>query len=135
MVRCKEKMKRWGPKLRHMVHIIIQGALVYPMCITRYTNDVVSPVDYEICVEQNLPLPEDEAEEKNLDMSEVELQTMSRKAYMKKWRGLTDDEVQEELEQMAMEREMLEESFTATGSDNPPYPEESEVLLEESEIE
>ena len=32
---------------------------------------------------------------------------------MKKWRGLTDDEVQEELEQIAIERQLIEDSSFA----------------------
>ncbi|HAU85531.1 MAG TPA: hypothetical protein DCW90_08530, partial [Lachnospiraceae bacterium] len=122
LVRCKEKMKTWGPQLRNMVNIILQGAMVYPGCIARYTNSTVSAVDYEIKIEQNTPLPEDEIEEKNMDLSEVESKTMSRKAYMKKWRGLTDDEAQEELEQIALERQMLEESSFAVSDDTEPYP-------------
>lgn len=121
IVRCKEKMKMWGPQLRTLVNIILQGAMVYPNCIAQYTNDVIVPVDYEIKIEQNTPLPEDEIEEKNMDLSEVESKTMSRKAYMKKWRGLTDDEVQEELEQIAMERQMIEDSSFAPAGDQPPY--------------
>lgn len=124
IVRCKEKMKMWGPQLRQMINIIIQGSMVYPDCIVNYTNDTVTAVDYEIKVEQNTPLPEDEIEEKNMDLSEVESKTMSRKAYMKKWRGLTDDEVQEELEQIALERQMIEDSSfagTVGGADVPPY--------------
>lgn len=113
IVRCKEKMKMWGPQLRQMVNIIIQGAMVYPGCIKSYTDDVIKPVAYEISVVQNTPLPEDEIEEKNMDLSEVESKTMSRKAYMKKWRGLTDDEVQEELEQIALERQLIEDSSFA----------------------
>lgn len=144
IVRCKEKMKMWGPQLREMVNIIIQGALVYPNCITRYTNDILVPVDYEIKVEQNTPLPEDEIEEKNMDLSEVESQVMSKKSYMKKWRGLTDDEVQEELEQIAMERQIIEDSSFVSAEDDVPYPEnttniddtpDDEVLEEEEEIE
>lgn len=117
IVRCKEKMKMWSPKLRQMIHIIIQGAMVYPNCIKQYTNDSVIPVDYEIKVVQNLPLPEDEIEEKNMDLAEVESKTMSRKSYMKKWRELTDDEVQEELEQIALERQLLEDSAFDTSGD------------------
>ena len=79
IVRCKEKMKMWGPQLRQLINIIIQGAMVYPNCITQYTNDVLVPVDYEIKVEQNTPLPEDEIEEKNMDIAEVHAQTMSKK--------------------------------------------------------
>jgi len=117
IVRCKEKMKMWGPQLRQLVNIIIQGAMVYPGCIVEYTNDTIMAVDYEIKVEHNTPLPEDEIEEKNMDLSEVESKTMSRKAYMKKWRGLTDDEVQEELEQIALERQLIEDSSFALAHD------------------
>lgn len=124
IVRCKEKMKMWGPQLRALVNIIIQGAMVYPNCIKQYTDDIISPVAYEISVVGNLPIPEDEIEEKNMDLSEVESKTMSRKAYMKKWRGLTDDEVQEELEQIALERQIIEDSSfagSASDTDRKPY--------------
>ena len=141
IVRCKEKMKMWGPQLRQLVHIIIQGAMVYPNCIKQYTNDTITAVDYEITVEQNTPLPEDELEEKNMDLAEVESKTMSRKAYMKKWRRLTDDEVRDELEQIALERQLIEDaSFTSTGgSDKPPYPnaggfEEEEDFVDDNSV-
>lgn len=131
IVRCKEKMKMWGPQLRELVNIIIQGAMVYPGCIKKYTDDVVKPVAYEISVVGNLPIPEDEIEEKNMDLAEVESKTMSRKAYMKKWRGLTDDEVQEELDQIALERQIIEDSsFEAGGV---PYNGKEEI--KEMEIE
>ena len=110
IVRCKEKMKMWGPKLKQMIDMIIKGAYVYSECITKYVSESLVPVDYEIKVEQNLPLPEDEAEEKGIDMAEVSENLMSKKSYMKKWRGLTDTEVEEELKQMAIERQILEES-------------------------
>lgn len=135
IVRCKEKMKMWGPQLRALVDIIIQGSMVYPNCIKSYTNDVLVPVDYEINVEQNTPLPEDEIEEKNMDISEVHAQVMSKKSYMKKWRGLTDDEVQEELEQIALERQIIEDSVMPGGMETP-YPEgdmEEERIPEEDE--
>lgn len=122
IVRCKEKMKMWAPQLRNMVDIVIQGAITYPHCITKYVDGELMDVPYEIKVEQNIPLPEDEIEEKNIDLSEVESKTMSRKAYMKKWRGLTDDEVQEELEQIAKERQMIEDSSFMGSEDTEPYP-------------
>lgn len=122
IVRCKEKMKMWAPQLRNMVDIIIQGAITYPHCITKYIDGELMDVPYKIKVEQNIPLPEDEIEEKNIDLSEVESKTMSRKAYMKKWRGLTDDEVQEELEQIAKERQIIEDSSFIGSEDTEPYP-------------
>ena len=126
IVRCKEKMKTWGPQLSAMVKILIEGAMAYPNCIVRYTNEPIIPIDFEVNVNQNTPLPEDEVEERNMDIAEVESKVMSRKAYMKKWRNLTDDEAQEELEQIALEREILEDiSFGESNNneDEPPYPE------------
>lgn len=108
IVRCQEKMKTWGPAIEYMAHIIIQGAMLYPNCITMYSDDTLSPVDYEINVVQNYPLPEDEEEEKTMDLAEVAGNTMSRKSYMKKWRQLTDHEADEELQQIALELSMLE---------------------------
>lgn len=116
IVRCKEKMKTWGPNLRKVIQFIIDGAMVYPKCCERYINDVITPVDYEVHIEQNTPLPEDEAEERQSDLAEVDAGAMSRKSYMQKWRGLTDDEVNEELQQIALEREIMENSFTGTAS-------------------
>lgn len=110
IVRCKEKMKMWGPNLSLMVEIIIKGAMAYPNTIKRYTKDKIVSVDYVIDVVQNTPLPEDEIEEKTIDLAEVEAKTMSRKTFMKKWRGLTTSQVQEELEQIALERQILEDS-------------------------
>lgn len=111
IVRCKEKMKMWAPQLRKMVDIIIAGAIAYPNCVERYVNNNISPVAYEVLIMQNTPLPEDEVEEKQIDLSEVEAKTMSLKSYMQKWRGLTDDEVEAELKQIAYERQILEDSF------------------------
>ena len=110
IVRCKEKMTMWGPNFRQMINIIIQGAYVYPKTVQKYISEPLVPVDYEIRVEQNTPLPEDELEERQQDLSEVETNVMSKRAYMKKWRGLTDDEVQDELEQIAYERQIIEEA-------------------------
>lgn len=108
IVRCNEKMKTWGPALEYITNVIIQGAIAYPNCIVKYTEDALSPVDYEVNVVQNYPLPEDEEEEKNMDLAEVAANTMSRKSYMKKWRQLTDHEVDEELQQIALELAMIE---------------------------
>lgn len=135
IVRCKEKMKMWGPQLRTLIDIIIQGSMVYPNCIKKYVNDAISPVDYEINIEQNTPLPEDEIEEKNMDLAEVDSKVMSRKSYMKKWRGLTDDEVDEELEQIALERQLIEDSAFASTNDSPPYPESNKSDIEDEYIE
>lgn len=141
IVRCKEKMKTWGPQLEKMVHQIIDCAIAFPECISKYVNGPVYGVPYEIHIDQKLPLPEDEVEEKTMDLSEVQSNTMSRKSYMKKWRHLTDEEVQDELNQMALERQLIDDaSFPTvdTSSTGEPYkeePDETNVLQSQKQQE
>ena len=116
IVRCNEKMKTWGPQLKKIVNIIIEGAIVYPDTVQKYTDIDILDMPYEVAIEVNYPLPADEQEEKNSDMSEVDSQVMSKKSYMMKWRGLTDEEAEEELEQIAKETEMLQNSSGFGGS-------------------
>ena len=46
----------------------------------------------------------------NLQKKEVEAAVMSKKTYMKRWYHLTDDEVNDELMQIALERQILDDS-------------------------
>lgn len=127
IVRCKEKMKMWGPQLRKLAEVIIEGAKKYPDTAANYISDPIEMVAYEVTIEANLPLPEDEVEERTMDLAEVEAQTMSKKAYMKKWRGMTDDEVEDELHQMALERQILEDAaFGGGDGTEEPYPRETQ---------
>ena len=123
IVRCDEKMQTWRPALIFMVECIIEGARLYPKAVKRYLGNVALPSDpYIIRVDNQYSLPEDEAEEKTTDLAEITAQTLSRKSYMKKWRGLTDDEADAELKQIALERQLLEDSYTpdtmSEGPDN-----------------
>ena len=113
IVRCNEKMLTWQPAIQFIIKCIIDGAKLYPESTRSYTDNVPD-IDYRIEVENNYSLPEDIAEEKQLDLSEVEAQTMSRRAYMRKWHKMTDDEADEELAQIAKERELLEDSYGFT---------------------
>lgn len=119
IVRCDEKMLAWRPALQFMARCIIEGVRLYPAAGTFYTEESLPDIPYTIRVDNQYPLPEDEAEEKQIDLSEVSAQTMSKKAYMKKWRNLTDDEANAELQQIAFERQILEDSFVN------PYTEEN----------
>lgn len=121
IVRCTEKMKMWGPQLANLMRIVIDGSYKYPNCVVdRYIDALpgTEAVDYEIDVENHVPIPEDEIEKKNMDLAEVASYTMSRKTYMKNWYNLTDDEVQAELDQIALERQIIEDSSfsSATGT-------------------
>lgn len=125
IVRCEEKMLEWRPALEFMVRCIIEGARLYPRASSRYLSDPLPAEPYTVRVDNQYPLPEDETEEKQTDLAEVNNQTMSKKAYMKKWRNLTDDEADAELRQIALERQLLEDSFV-----QPPF-EPSEEQQEE----
>ena len=105
-------MRRCWPALEHIVKTIIDGAKLYPGSARAFLKDPIPDVDFEVRVDNQYPLPEDEQEEKNIDLAEVQAQTMSKKAYMRKWRNLTDEEADLELQQIAMERELLEDSFS-----------------------
>lgn len=118
MVRCDEKLLDWVPALRNMVECIIEGSKVYPEARKVYVDgDLVD--DYIVSIENTYPILEDESEEKATDMLEVNTKVMSRKSYMKKWRGLSDEDVEDELQQIANEQSLLSE-------DNYMMPEESQ---------
>lgn len=110
-VRCDEKMLTWSPALRFMTKCIIEGSKLYPETVKYYSNDKIPDIEYDITVENNYPLPEDEVEEKTMDIAEVNALTMSKKAYMKKWRRLTDKQADAELEQILKEKQMFEDSY------------------------
>ena len=111
IVRCNEKMVVWKSKIEFLIRCIIDGAILYPNSAKKYIYDPLPKIDYEVEIVNNYALPEDEIEEKTMDIQEVNSQAMSRKAYMKKWRGLTEEEADKELKQIALERQLLEESY------------------------
>lgn len=107
IVRCDEKMLAWRPALENIIRFIIEGAKKYPEIRGLYVDELPE-VEYEVNVDNQYPLPEDEAEEKTIDMSEVGNSVMSRKSYIKKWRGLTDSEADAEIQQIAQENALLQ---------------------------
>lgn len=111
-VRCDEKMLAWRPALEFIVKTIIEGSKLYPATATFYISERV-PVndDYSIVVQNVYSFPSEEDTEKQTNIAEVTAQVMSRKTYMKKWLDMTDDEADVELEQIAKERQLLEDSY------------------------
>lgn len=117
-VRCDEKMMSWKPKIEYLIESIINGSLAYPNCAKEYIGDnILQPIAYDIEVVRNSPLLDDESEEKQVDMAQINYNVMSRKSYMKKWFNMTDNEIDSELKQIALEREMLENSYSNPLSD------------------
>ena len=114
VVRCDEKMNAWRASLEEVIRFIIEGAKLYPESAKPYVTEAVPDIPYEVFVTNQYPLPEDEAEEKTIDMAEVNNQVMSHKSYLKKWRGMTDVEAEEEIAQIAKEKRLFEESYFST---------------------
>lgn len=126
-VRCNEKMLAWAPALEKIVNAIIDGGRLYPESIKKYTYEMFLPdIEYDVLIENNYPLPEDENEEKNMDLAEINAQVMSKKSYLKKWRGLSDEEADEELEQIKMEIDLFENSQMLPDTDMPSLDEGAE---------
>lgn len=132
IVRCDEKMIAWRPALEFLANCIIEGVRLYPGAGRFYIDEPLPELAYTIRVDNQYSLPEDEQEEKQTDLAEVNAQTMSRKAYMKKWRNLDDDEADEELRQIALERQILEDSFVEPTPEEPELAEDSEELETDS---
>lgn len=137
IVRCDEKMLAWRPAIQGAIRAIIEGYKYYPEIYSRYLEEALPEESFDIKVENQYPIPEDEAEEKNNDLAEVNAQTMSKKAYMKKWRGLTDEDADEELRQIALEKQLLEDSASLPEgiepdtNENPPEEDQPENPTEE----
>lgn len=113
MVRCDEKMLSWKPALQEMVKTLIDATKFYPGATAPYGGTGLPEYEYEVKIENLYPLPEDEAEEKTLDMLEVTNNVRSKKSYMMKW-GLTSTEADNELKQIATEAQLLENSYGLT---------------------
>ena len=111
-VRCDEKMLTWQPGLRFIAEVVIEGSKLYSSVVKTYSEETTLPdIPYDILVENNYPIPEDVKEEKEMDITEIDAIVMSRKAYLKKWRKLNDNEAAAELEQIKLETEMLDNTY------------------------
>lgn len=105
IIRCEEKMKSWKPALEWMIVAILEIVEVYNI------EKLPQLSEFEVEVENQYPLQEDEDNEKTLDMQQVNTQVMSRKTYIKKWQTITDEVAEEELKQIQLEKQILEDSY------------------------
>lgn len=117
IVNCDTKFLAWNCELEKIIQCLIDGIKLYPQIGKLYIDEKLPDLDYEISIVNNYPLPVDEEAEKTIDLSEVYNNTMSKKSYMMKWRNLTSEEADEELKQLAIERQILEDNFYNTNGD------------------
>lgn len=112
MVRCDEKFIAWRAGIRHIAKTIIDGCMLYPECARKYIDETINEIECDFVVGNNYPIQDDINEEKEMDLQEVHNKVRSKKSYMKKYMGLSDEEVDEELQQMAKERQIEEGSYS-----------------------
>ena len=106
ITRCEEKMMSWRPALEWMIKAILEMNEVYAI------NTLPKLESFDVVVENQYPLQENEDEEMTLDLQKVNAQTMSRKSFIKKWANVADDIAEEELKQIQLEKQMLEDSYS-----------------------
>ena len=111
ITRCEEKMMSWRPALEWMIRAILEMNEVYVI------NTLPKLENFDVVVENQYPLQENEDEEMTLDLQKVNAQTMSRKTFIKKWANVTDDIADEELKQIQLEKQMLEDSYSQFETD------------------
>lgn len=109
-VRCDEKLMTWIPALETIVNHIIDIALRNPEIVKSvYGITDMNQIEYDVLIENNYALMDDEQEEKDTDMAEINANAMSRKSYIKKWHPeMTDEQIDEELMQIAVELNMFD---------------------------
>lgn len=100
--RCEEKWAAWDTAIRWLVRILVKMAKEYG--IADYTA-----AKYTIGIDHLYPIPDDEEDERGLDMQEVKARVRSRKAYVEKWQPTVDADA--EIEQMAAEARMAEDGY------------------------
>lgn len=105
ITRCEEKMMSWRPALEWMIKAMLEMNEVYNI------TTLPKLENFDVVVENQYPLQENEDEEMTLDLQKVNAQTMSRKTFIKKWTNVTDDIAEEELKQIQLEKQMLEDSY------------------------
>lgn len=111
--RCEAKWAAWKPALEWLAEMVLYAAEMFPALKKVYGD--FNTADHVITIDNQYPLPEDEAEERTLDLQEVGV-ARSIKSYLMEWggpdhKGLTDDDADAEIEQIVREKRMLEESF------------------------
>ena len=106
ITRCEEKMMSWRPALEWMIRAILEMNEVYAI------TTLPKLENFDVVVENQYPLQENEDEEMVLDLQKVNAQTMSRKSFIKKWANVADDIAEEELKQIQLEKQILEDSYS-----------------------
>lgn len=102
MATCDEDWTEWGPALTEMVEYIFKLIDVYNL----YNARSLAKVESTLQIEKYYPIPEDEIEQRQMDLNEVVANVKSKKAYIDKWSDVED--VERELEQIKEEMQAVD---------------------------
>ena len=103
---CEEDWTEWGPALKQMTEYIFEMIKIYNLYDAK---DIAEP-ETTIEIHHTYPIPEDEADQRRLDMEEVVSGLRSKKSYRKKWGNYED--IDTELEQKYIEQQRDKDDFT-----------------------
>lgn len=103
---CEEDWTEWGPALKQMTEYIFEMIKIYNLYDAK---DIAEP-ETTIEIHHTYPIPEDEADQRRLDMEEVVSGLRSKKSYMEKWGSYED--IDSELEQIYTEQQQEKDDFT-----------------------
>ncbi|BDR72207.1 hypothetical protein K144316041_09150 [Clostridium tetani] len=87
VARCEEKWHDWEPIIRQMIRLIVEACGKFK-CYEEW-KDEWNDLLYNIVLNKNYPIPEDEEDKKRLAMEEVRTNVRSHRSYIK---DFTDDE-------------------------------------------
>ena len=133
-VRCDEKMKAWIPALQYVFNKCIELVLLNKdTAMSIYGLTMLNEISFNVEIIPNYALLKNEADEKDLDITEINAMARSRKSYIKKWRKdefKTDKQIEDELLQIAIEQNMMD-----TLSLNPQVQSELALQAQQTSIE
>ena len=104
MATCDEDWTEWGPALEQMIEYIFKLVDIYNI----YSAKAVVSYETTLQIEKDYPMPEDEIEQRTMDLNEVIAGTRSKKSYIDKWSNVED--VEEEITQIIKEKQQ-EDSY------------------------
>lgn len=103
---CEEEATEWEPALNQMIEYIFKMVDIYNL----YDARKIARYETTLEIIREYPIQQDTIEEKKIDLEEVIAEVRSRKEYINKW--ATVEDIESELEQIKLEKEMMEDSYT-----------------------
>ena len=96
VARCEEKWHDWEPVIRSMIRLIVEACSKFK-CYDDWKEEW-SNLLYNIVINKNYPIPEDEEDKKKLAMEEVQNNVRSHRSYIKDYSN--DEDYQEHFKEI-----------------------------------